>query len=241
MVVPESVSVTGSAPARGWRPGDWWSAAFRVLLLLVLVVGAVTAMASVRPSERPESDLTADLAAGRVTYLDYERSDHRVRWVNGWWRSSATTLVSWRENGERPSAVDPQSDAALEWLDRQIDASGHLVPTRIRADHEPRWWPAEVVWEPLQAATVAAWFGTFLIMLGSARHRYANRWAWFWLFTVGQAGALLYLMVEPQPVWRPRSWPPRTDRAPVRGGTGLIWAILLSITVSLVAVGVAAV
>ena len=240
MVVPGSVPVTGSAPAPGWRPGDWWSAAFRMLLLLVLVVGAATTVASVRPPERPESDLTADLAAGRVTYLDYERSNHTVHWVNGWWQWRATTLVSWRENGERPSTVDPQSDAALGWLYRQIDASGHPIPVRFRVDHEPRWWPARIVWEPLQVAAVAAWIGSFLIMLGHARHRYANRWAWFWLFTVGQAGVLLYLILEPQPLWRPRSWPPRTDRAPARGGTGLIWAILLSIAVSLAAAGVTA-
>lgn len=33
MVVLQSVSVAESTPR--WRPGDWWSAAFRVLLLLV--------------------------------------------------------------------------------------------------------------------------------------------------------------------------------------------------------------
>lgn len=223
----------------GWRHGDWWSAGFRLLLLLVLVAGAVTVAASARPAERLESDLNADLTAGRVTYLDYDPSDHRVRWVNGWWRWSATTLVS-KESDERPPVVDPKRDAALEWLDGQVDASGHLVPIRVRAGYEPRWWPAEIVWDPLQAATMIAWFGTFLIMLGSASHRYANRWAWFWLFTIGQAGVLLYLIMEPQPLWRPRSWPPHTGRAPARGGAGLMAAILLSLTVSLVAAGITA-
>ncbi|MER7458909.1 hypothetical protein [Micromonospora sp. NPDC126480] len=204
-----------------------------MLLLLVLLVGAVAVVASVRPAERSEPDLAADLAAGRVTYLDYDRGDGRVRWANGWWRWSTTSLMSLTGGGEQPSAVAPRSDAALAWLDRQIRASGHHVPVSIREDHEPGWWPAEVAWEPLQAATVAAWFGTFLIMLFSAHHRYANRWAWFWLFTVGQVGVLLYLVLEPQPVWRPRSWPPRTERAPLGGGIGLIWAILLSIAASL--------
>lgn len=229
MVVPESVpAAAGPAPGRNWRPGDWWSLAFRVLLFAVLVVGVATVVASLRPSERPESDLTADLAAGRVTYLDYERSDRRVRWADGSWRWRATTLVS-----GTPSAIDAQSDPALAWLQQQIEASGHPVPVRSHADPEPRWWPLRVVWEPLEAATVAVWVGTFLIMLGRRHHRYANRWAWFWLLTVGQAGVLLYLILEPQPIWRPRSWPRRTDRAPTRGGTGLIWAILLSITVGL--------
>jgi hypothetical protein len=241
MAIGESVPLTGSVPDRGWRPGDWWSAGFRVVLLLVLAAGAATAMASVRPAERPEADLTADLAAGQVTYLDYERSDHRVRWMTGWWRWRTTALASWIDNGEMPSAGDAQSDAALAWLHRQIDASGHPVPVRLRVGPEPSWWPMKVVWEPLQSATVAAWVGTFLIMLGRADHRYANRWAWFWLFTVGQVGVLLYLMMEPRPIWRPRSWLPRTDRAPARGWTGLLWAIVLSVAAGVVALGVAAI
>jgi hypothetical protein len=237
MVIPESVPVTGSAPAHGWRAGDWWSAAFRVLLLLVLVAGAATIMASLRPAERQESDLTADLAAGRVTYLEYDRSDRRVRWTDGWqWR--VATLVSGSDNGQRSPDVEAQTDPALEWLYQQVDASGHPVPVRLGADRQPRWWPFRVVWEPLQAATVVAWVGTFLIMLSSSRHRYANRWAWLWLFTIGQAGALLYLILEPQPIWRPRSWP-RTERAPTGGGVGFVWAFLLSFVVSLAALGIA--
>src|SRR5438132_1284447 len=104
MVVPESVPAAGPAPGHNWRPGDWWSLAFRVLLFAVLVVGVATVVASLRPSERPESDLTADLAAGRVTYLDYERSDRRVRWADGSWRWRATTLV--------PDFAPGYSDAA---------------------------------------------------------------------------------------------------------------------------------
>jgi hypothetical protein len=239
MVVHQSVPVAESTPR--WRPGDWWSAAFRVLLLLVLVAGAATTMASMRPPQRPESDLTADLAAGRVTYLDYQPSNHEVRWANGWWRWRASTLVSWRETTERPSAVDPYNDTALQWLHQQVDASGHPTTVRIRADHQSEWWPANIVWEPLYAGAVVAWIGTFLLMLGHAHHRYANRWAWLWLFTIGQVGVLLYLILEPQPLWRPRRWPRPTNRTQARGGTGLIWAILLSIAVSLAAVGVVAI
>jgi hypothetical protein len=236
-VIPESVSLTGSESSRGWRPGDWWSVGFRLLLLLVLAAAVATIAGSVRPAERSRADLIADLAAGRVSYLDYERIDHRVRWVTGWGRWRTTTLVSWPDNG----AVDGQGDAALEWLYRQIDASGHPVPVTWRVGNEPTWWPVKVVWEPLRTATVAACLGTFLIMLGRTRHRYANRWAWFWLFTVGQAGVLLYLILEPRPMWRPRSWLPHQDRTPIRGGAGFLWAILLSIVVGLVTVGIAAI
>lgn len=97
-------------------------------------------MASLRPSLRPESDLTADLAAGRVTYLDYEPGNREVRWANGRWRWRASTLVSWRESSERPSVVDPYNDTALQWLHQQVDASGHPTTVRIRVDHRAAWW-----------------------------------------------------------------------------------------------------
>lgn len=45
------------------------------------------------------------------------------------------------------------------------------------------------------------WLIAFLTML-SSRPRYGNRWAWFWLFTIGQVGAPLYLILEPLPLWR---------------------------------------
>jgi hypothetical protein len=241
MVAPEPVTASASRAGSGWRPGDWWSTGVRVLLLLMLAVGAATAVASLRPAERHEADLIADLSAGRVTYLEYEGSDRRVRWMDGWWRWRQTKLLSWNANGAGGSSADqPQGDAALEWLNRQIDASGHPVGLRFREVREPGWWLNRVEWGPLRTATLAAWVVTFLLMLGRSRHRYANRWAWFWLFTFGQAGALLYLVLEPQPIWRPRSWPPRTGRAPVRGGTGLIWSILLSIAVGLVVAGILA-
>lgn len=239
MVLDRSIPAAESTPR--WRPGDWWSAAFRVLLILVIVAGAATVLASLRPPQRPDSDLTADLAAGRVTYLDYQPSSHEVRWANGWWRWRVAALTSWRENSERPSTVDTYDDTALQWLRQQVDASGHPTTIRIRADRQGEWWPADIVWEPLHAATAAAWIGTFLLMLSRPHHRCANRWAWLWLFTIGQVGVLLYLILEPQPIWRPRRWPRPPNRMRARGGTGLVWAILLSIAVSVVAFGVLAI
>jgi hypothetical protein len=239
MVTPDSASNAVHSRDRDWRPGDWWSAGVRVLLLLVLVAGAATAVASIRPSPRQQQDLIADLAAGRVTYLDYEPSDHSIRWADGWWRWRRTVLETWTGNGDQPPVTEPQGDTALAWLYQQIDASGHQITVNTRDHQQPGWWTEKIAWKPLWAATTAAWIVTFLLMLGRARHRYANRWAWFWLFTFGQAGALLYLMAEPQPVWRPKSWPP-TGRTPTRGGAGCLWAILLSIAVSLVGAGIAA-
>jgi hypothetical protein len=77
-------------------------------------------------------------------------------------------------------------------------------------------------------------------MLGTGRHRYANRWAWFWLFTVGQVGAVLYLILEPRPIWRPASRTAPTGRSPMGGGSGFLLSILLSITAFIVVLAIVA-
>jgi hypothetical protein len=199
-----------------------------VVLLLVLLAGVVTALLSISAPWRQEQDLTGDLAAGRVTHLEYDQRTHDVRWVDGWWRWRQTTLVSWT-NGRDPA--QSQGDGALEWLGQQIHASGHPVEITFLGNQNQRsWWPERVASKPLRLAAGAAWVLTFLMMISRSRHRYANRWAWFWLFTLGQGGVLLYLLLEPQPVWRPASWPPR-DRPPVKGGMGFLYAIVLSFAV----------
>jgi hypothetical protein len=224
MVASGSGPVTVSAAGNGWRPGDWWSAAFRLVLLLVLLAGAVSVAVAALPSTRPESDLTRDIAAGRITYLDYDEQTRDVRWVTGRWHWHETTLVTWQAGADRSSST---GDPAMTWLLQRIDESGHFVSVRIHRTHNRSLWPSEIIWDRLQIATMAAWIGTFLLMLGTTRHRYANRWAWLWLFTFGQVGALLYLVLEPQPIWRPRSWPPR-GRPPIGGGSGFLGSILLS-------------
>jgi hypothetical protein len=235
MVASGSGPVTVSAAGNGWRAGDSWSAAFRLALLLVLLAGAASIVGSLRPAHRQESDLIRDNAAGRITYLDYQEVGHQVRWVTGGWRWNETTLVSWDTGADQPSNG---TDPALTWLYQRTREPGHFVPVRTRSDQHPDFWPFKVVWDPLEVATVAAWIGTFLLMLSTTRHRYANRWAWFWLFTFGQAGALLYLVLEPQPIWRPRRWPPR-GRPPMGGGSGFLLSFLLSCGAGIAAYGIA--
>ena len=135
MVTSQSGPVTGSAAGNGWRAGDWWSAAFRLALLLALLAGAASIVGSMQPSHRPESDLTRDIAAGRVTYLDYEVSGHEVRWVTGWWRWHETTLVTWDTGADQTANGDP----ALDWLNRQVDASGHFIPVQVRTGQDSKW------------------------------------------------------------------------------------------------------
>jgi hypothetical protein len=71
-----------------------------------------------------------------------------------------------------------------------------------------------------------AWIATFVIMIGTARPRLGNRWAWFWLFTVGDIGAILFLFFEPRAVWRGLG-PQGPASGRMAGGQGCLMAICL--------------
>jgi hypothetical protein len=224
----------------GARLGDWWTSGLRLLVLLVLLAGAASVLVGLNPAQRQEQDLVADLAAGRVTYLEYQPGFGEVRWATGWWRWYKEVPAP-PEVVENPAGDLPPRTRALQRLQQQVDASGHPVVVDVSDDARPTFWPSRIAWGPLQLLTTVAWVGTFLFMLGGPRHRYANRWAWFWLFTIGQAGVLLYLVLEPRPVWHPSSWPAPPGRKPIGGGSGFVYGILLAIALSLVAVAFVAV
>ncbi|GIH75385.1 hypothetical protein [Planobispora longispora] len=97
-------------------------------------------------------------------------------------------------------------------------------------------WPFHV---PLVAGTWVvgvAWVIAFLVMLGSTP-RLGNRWAWFWLFTVGQVGAILFLLLEPRPIWYGAERHP-TPRGRVGGGSGCLLSIGLGFLSAVAAMGV---
>ncbi|MFG1827745.1 hypothetical protein ACGFIJ_35160 [Microbispora bryophytorum] len=74
-------------------------------------------------------------------------------------------------------------------------------------------------------------------MIGTDRPRLGNRWAWFWLFTVGEVGAMLFLLLEPRPLWRGLE-PQNPVRNRMGGGGGCVLALCLSLVIPvLVAVG----
>jgi hypothetical protein len=225
-----------------WRPADWWNVGVRLLVLLVLLAGATSVVVALNLSTRSNQDLIADLAAGRVSYVEYERGSGDIQWSNQWWQWRTTTFTP-QEITQGDSVTDRATlgDVTLQWLQRQVDASGHPIPVHLRDSQRSTWWPSRVVWQPLAVLTTLAWLGTFVVMLGTSRHRYANRWAWVWLFTFGQVGALLYLVLEPRPIWRPRSWSAPTNRTPAGGGTGCLWSILLALAVSLAIAAITAI
>jgi hypothetical protein len=84
--------------------------------------------------------------------------------------------------------------------------------------------------------TGAAWWATFLIMLASVP-RLGNRWAWFWLFTVGQIGAIVFLVLEPRPLWSVAGERP-APRGRLTGAQGCLVSIGLGLLAAAGAAGV---
>ncbi len=200
---------------------------------MLLVVAAVTVIPSVSPSWRPAQELTTDLAAARVSYIEYDRGSGMVRWV--------VDQVRWREaDVPPPPDVDQQTASKVSgdvWVEQQIEASGRHVTLVTVQDGGPRLWTLRVPWAPLRYAAIAVCALTLIQMLASGGHRVANRWAWFWMFSIGQVGALLYLLREPVPLWR--SEVADTGRAPMGGGFGFLFAIGLAIATAIVGSAVA--
>jgi hypothetical protein len=201
---------------------------------LVLVLAALTVIPSLSPPWRPVGDLTGDLAAGRVNYVEYQANTATVRWV--------VDYVRWRQAdiNSPPPGVDnqaPWQNRGEVWLEQQIAASGSRVRLNTATDDRPGVLPLRVPWAPLRYAAIAVWLLTLVNMLSRGGHRVANRWAWLWMFTIGQIGAALYLLREPVPLWR--SEVVDSGRAPIRGGFGFLYAIGLSIVAGLVGTGIA--
>ncbi|GIH15733.1 hypothetical protein [Rugosimonospora africana] len=251
------------APERP-RTAAWPGRAIRAGALVVLLLAALTMVGSALPGWRGTDDLTADLAAGRVTYIEYVPVRDTVRWVDDQvrWRQALIAAPLHETPGQ------PVLGREEEWVRDRIEASGHPVDLVVRNGTGNGWelWLLWVPSKPLRAAATAVWLLTLVHMLTRGGHRVANRWAWFWLFAIGQSGALLYLLLEPLPLWTTglarraasdapsqtgratglgrRAAPSRTGRAakpstPIRGGTGFVYAVLLAFCSGVLSLGVA--
>ncbi|HEY2672034.1 MAG TPA: hypothetical protein VGJ07_16905 [Rugosimonospora sp.] len=219
------------------RITGWPGRTIRLGAIVVLVLAALSVIGAVFPASRSAGDLTADLAAGRVSYIEFWPASHEVRWVDDW--------VRWRQAVvDAPGAAvpgQPVPGREEDWVRGQIDASGHPVGLVERDSNEngSELWLFKATWGPLRAAAIGVWLLTLLHMLFRRGHRAANRWAWFWMFTIGQSGVLLYLLREPVPLGRRELRP--TGATPTKGGMGFAHAVLLAVGTGLVALGIAAV
>ncbi|MFC0551351.1 hypothetical protein ACFFHJ_10720 [Planotetraspora thailandica] len=198
----------------------------RVVLLAVLLWGVLVIVVSVFPRERSAEEFWAAWNAGRVTYV-IDKLDHSklepladLRWSTG------------------PLAWYHSTDLYSRYLDRPLPPRG-WTEVMHRNDYESvgEWivaaWPLRVPDEGTRRLVQIAWWITLIIMLGTKRPRLANRLAWFWLFTIGQVGALFFLVFESRPLWRGVEDPMREAR-PIGCFIGLCLAFISAMVIGLV-------
>ncbi|WP_203884269.1 hypothetical protein [Planotetraspora kaengkrachanensis] len=199
-----------------------------MILLVVLLWGGLLTVLSANPRDRSAADFQAALRAGQVTYVIYEHGgedgDVRgLRWSTGslfWYRVKGLTEPTRR----RPDLmIDPGTTASrpvVRWVSSK-DARFGPFPN----------WPFKVPVPSVDWLVKVAWIAAFVIMIGTARPRLGSRWAWFWLFTIGEIGAILFLFFEPRALWRglgPQEPAPRrmSGRYGCLAAIGLNWLVL---------------
>ncbi|GAA1011130.1 hypothetical protein Aple_056820 [Acrocarpospora pleiomorpha] len=206
----------------------------RLLLLLLLLCGALVTSASYMPSPRTVEQFRSAVAAGEVDRVSYQEfgADELAALV---W--SESPLVWHEVQGSIADSEGPYTTERLRADMRRASVRPSLMEERgggpvVNNSIFPDWpfgfrGGSNLWW------IAAVWVVTFVAMLFSTP-RLANRWAWFWMFTVGQIGAFLFLITEPRPLWKgPGEGLAPTNR--IEGSRGCLYSIALSF-VSLAAV-----
>lgn len=224
----------------------------RIVRWLVLALFAATllqVLAVANPGDHASVDQLEDrIRAGSTTEVLIDRADANgvsvlwrtgfLSWTQAWYQPSG----AYGANGVNGRSEDGGQGSARGQLVGELTAvahgSGHTVSVTDFTDHRVLLLNAGqlTLGAPLGTIAVALWIVLFARMLLTREHRYANRWAYFWLFTVGQIGALLYVWSEPEPLLMPlgRSRARVHVDRPITGGTGCLLSIASVFLVSVV-------
>ncbi|GAB2821439.1 hypothetical protein GCM10022221_19300 [Actinocorallia aurea] len=200
--------------------------AWRVLVCILLFLSGLTTSTFQVEQEGSLAQLYEDVRSGRaeeVVYRfeeDQDGYDLAVHW--------STSPFTWYEHLEGGSSgpVPPQ---LLEAFPEDFSGpQGHTFPEDLaiansvghvrveRTDGYDRTRAENTFW----VSSLSGWWkvpilliavALFTVMLRTRDHRYANRWAWFWLFLCTPAGMIGYLLLERSPgieAAAPRATPP---------------------------------
>ncbi|WP_271215439.1 hypothetical protein [Streptosporangium carneum] len=235
----------GHTVVPAWSTAPAWKGVpygARLVLLFVLALSTVVVHLNQDPTLRGAEELVSDLRAGTVTEIVYDRdwpAYGTLTWANGplsWneayfdppddvWDPVTTRLV--RPVLERRqaefldrvrAAADPSVEITRSGGFQRFGLAGMLMGSPAYA----RWW------EPFAPLAVAAELLAWLLMLTRGDNRLASRWAWLWMFLVG--GSLLYVLLEPYPLWRgPQEALPTRPRLDGTQGFALAVAIFFGL------------
>ncbi|PZG03368.1 hypothetical protein [Nonomuraea aridisoli] len=206
----------------------------RLALLLSLLVGLVVSTAVSFPSARTLERFRSAVLAGEVERIDYWTENEGALTSLVW---SESPLAWHRVEGPIVDLEGPYTTALLMADLRNAPDPPVLVMQRPWMESSGNgFFPDWPFASPGGWWIGAAWILAFLAMLCSTP-RLANRWAWFWLFTVGQIGVFLFLVLEPRPLWR-RHGEELAPSKRVNGRSGCGYSILLAIVSMAVAVAI---
>lgn len=199
-----------------------------VVLRLLIAVGLVAGWVhlSQTPAHRSLEDLLWALEAGEVSSVTIERP------LGGYVEGSLP--VEWEGRGRPGYATYEFSTGDPEYGQPRVDES---LMIRRAAERSPVDVEVTVVTEPgplgtgfvVDPAGIAA-LSALLLLIGGPQPRLATKWAWFWLMFHVPPALLLFVVLEPVPVWQRTPQLPRPKR--LTGGRafllGLVSAWLLT-------------
>ena len=249
------ITVERPAPAAEPKPSRftrWWNVGLRLALLAILAVAAVVALPSARPHTRSPSEFLDDLQSGQVTAVRYVSGQNEVRWSEGWlqWYQAGLDAplppLPAPANGVTVDAEGSTEGTGHDWVSKAVFG---LAGRRLSYDtidtsgaNGRLSWVDQLPWQGLSAASGGAALAAFVLMLFRREHRYGNRWAWFWVMAATSGlGSVLYLALEPAPLWqKPSRQRPLPARPIFLGGAGVLIAIALKPALALLALLVSA-
>jgi len=241
----------------------------RWICFLTLVASTLIALPARFPNQTDLDQLFRDVLSGHASSVSIEDlggqtpvNDVRVRWKTsmfGWHETNTSPLP----------CLGPQEKFVVQYTDPELTVSGPIggsnckdadavmraylqsaagprgITVNSYPSHETPGLHVNTSFMYLVAPTALAvitgflWIATFLGMLFTRDHPYANRWAWLWLFTVGGVGPMLMLWMEPTPLRlrfrRGSDETYRWRRPPLTGWAGL--GLAIGWTIGLTAAG----
>ncbi|WP_155341812.1 hypothetical protein [Acrocarpospora corrugata] len=209
----------------------------RLLLLSALLCGAVVTSASFMPSQRTVEQFRSAVRAGEVDRVSFQSFGPDALAFVVW---SESPLVWHEATGDIADSEGPYTKARLMADVGRAPVSPSVEQDRARESPVNNSifpdWPFRLLGGSYLWWIAAVWVAVFVVMLGSTP-RLATRWAWFWLFTVGQIGALLFLVMEPRPLWKGPG-EGITSAKRTEGRRGCLYSIALSFVSVAAALGV---
>jgi len=207
-------------------PSGTWALLLRLLIALGLTAGTV--QLAFTPLHRPLDDLLNGLWDGDVTTVTIERpaagaqiaGTFEVHWDGGVRPAYSTYEYSTWDDSVEGGLLD-ESEAILLAVEQS--------PAEVEVVQRPVETPTGGFrWQPGGIAVLAALF----LLIGGREPRLATRWAWFWLFLQVPPAILVFVLIEPTPLWRTAPQPARASR--LTGGWGFLLGLVLLWLASLV-------